>query len=159
MHMLQLPAGLGIQPLFHGIDLPPSSVPLPPAVLAPPVPPAAPAAPAGAPPVQPPSVQPPPAQPPPAQPLLLQPPPVQLPPVQPPPVQGPVQIAPLPADVMAWLTDRRLEQFAQALADLGVADMRDLDDVRLKASSYASTDDDLRRMGMRELQMRRFRLA
>ena len=24
MHMLQLPAGLGIQPLFHGIDLPPA---------------------------------------------------------------------------------------------------------------------------------------
>ena len=48
---------------------------------------------------------------------------------------------------MEWLQAHRLEDFAQALADFGVKDMRDLPEV---------TRDDLVKMGMRELQRRRF---
>ena len=57
--------------------------------------------------------------------------------------------APLPEHLMDWLAARRLTQFAQDLAALGVQDMRDMkDDV---------TDDDLRNMGMKELHIRRYR--
>ena len=48
---------------------------------------------------------------------------------------------------MEWLRTHRLEGFAQALADFGVDGMRDLPEV---------TRDDLVKMGMRELQIRRF---
>ena len=59
--------------------------------------------------------------------------------------------AALPQNVMDWLAERRLAEWAGALADLGVQDMKDLhDDVQ---------DYDLRKMGMRELQIRRFRGA
>jgi len=57
--------------------------------------------------------------------------------------------APLLEHLMDWLAARRLTQFAQDLAALGVQDMRDMkDDV---------TDDDLRNMGMKELHIRRYR--
>jgi hypothetical protein len=49
--------------------------------------------------------------------------------------------------VMEWLRTHRLEGCAQALADFGVEEMRDLPEV---------TRDDLVKMGMRELQIRRF---
>lgn len=67
--------------------------------------------------------------------------------------QAPLAIAgppsPLPEDLMDWLAARRLTQYAQDLAALGVQDMRDMkDDV---------TGEDLRNMGMRELQIRRYR--
>ena len=50
-------------------------------------------------------------------------------------------------NVMEWLKAHRLEAFAQALADFGVENLEDLKDV---------TEDDLVKMGMRELQVRRF---
>jgi hypothetical protein len=56
----------------------------------------------------------------------------------------------LPAPVMTWLYERRLEKYARALSDLGVEDKADLVEV---------TDADLENMGMRSLQRRRFRGA
>ena len=57
----------------------------------------------------------------------------------------------LPGDMMTWLRSRHLQQYAQALADLGVTNWRELlDEV---------TDEDLTMIGMKKLQRRRFRRA
>jgi len=99
---------------------------------------------------------------------MLAPPPVPAPPEAAPPVPAPPdpppsmislpappqpRAAPAEADspldeaIMKWLQDRRLTRWAQQLHDLGVEEMADLSDV---------TAADLKQMGMKELQVRRF---